>query len=94
MTPEGKNTAYLLKKVKEFGGIARKVTWQGRTGAPDWLVMINGKTLWIELKAPGEKPRKNQVNEFFLMAQHGGITVEILDTPEKINIALKKMLTK
>ncbi len=56
--------AHLVKRVKELGGEVRKVTWQGRKGAPDRLVMIPvtaqrfidgmyGTTLWVELKAPG-----------------------------------------
>lgn len=85
MTPEGRNTQYLLRRVKELGGIARKVTWQGRVGAPDWLVMINGRCLWIELKAPGKAPRLSQQIEFDLMQKHGGITVFVCDTPESID---------
>jgi hypothetical protein len=58
--------AYLVKRVKELGGECRKVTWQGRKGAPDRLVMlpssvfINGQgmtsTTWVELKAEGLGP--------------------------------------
>ena len=54
---------YLAKRVRELGGECRKVTWQGRKGAPDRLVMLPGRdalgefrsnrTIWVELKAPG-----------------------------------------
>ena len=32
--------AHLVKRVKELGGECRKVTWPGRRGAPDRLVML------------------------------------------------------
>ena len=50
---------YLVKRVKELGGEVRKVTWQGRKGAPDRLVMLpprdreENPTIWVELKAEG-----------------------------------------
>jgi hypothetical protein len=55
--------AYLVARVKELGGECRKVSWQGRKGAPDRLVMLPGqdsilnfkssRTVWVELKAEG-----------------------------------------
>lgn len=91
-TPEGKNRAYMLARVRTLGGLARKVTWQGRAGAPDWLIMINGRTVWIELKAPGEKPRLAQVVEFQLLKRFGGIDVIVCDSPESIDTALQRCL--
>jgi hypothetical protein len=55
---------YLVKRVKERGGEVRKVTWQGRKGAPDRFVMLPPRTtgslakyidraIWVELKAEG-----------------------------------------
>lgn len=36
---------HLVRRVKELGGDCRKVTWQGRRGAPDRLVMLPGVNL-------------------------------------------------
>lgn len=47
---------YLVKRVRELGGEVRKVSWQGRKGAPDRLVMLPNvarSTTWVELKAEG-----------------------------------------
>lgn len=58
---------YLVKRVKALGGEVRKVSWIGRKGAPDRLVMLPpmpyhssapivyhfARTIWIEVKAPG-----------------------------------------
>ncbi len=53
MRRESDVEAHLVKRVKELGGECRKVTWIGRNGAPDRLVMLPGVTVWVELKAEG-----------------------------------------
>ena len=50
----------LCDEVKAAGGMCLKQT--GLAGIPDRLVVMpGGKCAFIELKAPGEKPRKLQV---------------------------------
>jgi len=44
---------YLVERVRVLGGEVRKVKWIGRNGAPDRLVMLPHRTVWIELKAEG-----------------------------------------
>lgn len=47
--------AHLRKRVKELGGEHRKVTYQGRKGAPDdWCFFPGGKLLIVECKRPGK----------------------------------------
>ena len=62
MTPEGINTQYLKRRVKDLGGIARKCTWSGIAGAPDWLIAFPAPQChaWVELKAPGKASRPLQ----------------------------------
>lgn len=46
--------AYLRKRVKELGGVHRKVTYQGRNGAlDDWCFFPDGRLLIVECKRPG-----------------------------------------
>jgi hypothetical protein len=84
---------HLVKKVKEAGGEIRKVQWIGRRGAPDRLVLLPGyrrlgesahrdvhvapRTLWIELKKPGEKPEPHQSREHDRMRGLGQIVLVI-----------------
>ncbi len=50
----------LCDAVKTSGGMCLKQT--GVAGIPDRLVLFpEGKSAFVELKAPGEKPRKLQV---------------------------------
>jgi hypothetical protein len=49
---ENKVEAYLQKRVTELGGFTRKVTYQGRAGAPDqWCFFPGGRLLIVECKA-------------------------------------------
>lgn len=83
---------YLLARVKALGGEARKVRWEGRSGAPDWRVMlcplfIRPRCFWAELKAPGEKPTAAQFREHTRMRRHGE-TVYVFDSFESIDEVL------
>lgn len=89
---------YLVDRVKALGGEVRKVRWIGRRGAPDRLVMLPQKvcedifgswnaTLWVELKAPGEKPKPHQVREHERMRAMGQ-RVEVIDSIEGVDACL------
>lgn len=84
MTSEADIENYLVKMVKQAGGEIRKVIWVGRRHAPDRLVMLNGAH-FVELKAPGEKPRAGQVREHKRMEKHG-VPVRVLDTKFSIDV--------
>lgn len=72
--------AYLVKRVNELGGEVRKVKWIGRRGAPDRFAMLPTKpSIWVELKAPGEKPKPHQVREHRRMRAMGQ-RVEVVDS--------------
>ena len=90
---------YLVRRVKELGGECRKVKWIGRRGAPDRLVMlprvkaadakfdhtlIRARTLFVELKAPGEKAEPHQKREHERMRKMGQ-RVEVIDSFEGVD---------
>ena len=51
----------LIKEVKSMGGFALKLNIPGFDGMPDRLVLFpHGKLAFIELKAPGKRPRPLQ----------------------------------
>lgn len=78
---------YLIAQVAALGGETRKLRWVGRNGAPDRLVLLPGKTLWVELKAPGEKAKPHQVREHERMRKMGQ-RVEIVDSCERVDEVL------
>jgi hypothetical protein len=87
---------YLVAKVKELGGEVRKVQWVGRRGAPDRLVMFCRQargyhvahTIWVELKAPGEKAKPHQLREHERMRAMGQ-RVEVIDSIEGVEELLR-----
>lgn len=81
-TPEGRVSAALRQAVINYGGEIRKVQWQGRVGAPDWLVMLFGSAIFVETKAIGERPRKSQLVEFGRIERASGIPVLVIDRAE------------
>lgn len=102
MTRESEIEAYLVKRVNALGGEVRKVKWIGRRGAPDRLVMLPERdtqyygadcpitpptTMWIELKAPGEKAKPHQVREHERMHKMGQ-RVEVVDSFERVDEVL------
>lgn len=51
----------LVQAVKAKGGIAPKFVSPGFSGVPDRLILLpDGKCGFVEVKAPGEKPRPLQ----------------------------------
>lgn len=91
---------YLVDRGKALGGEVRKVKWVGRNGAPDRLVMLPGtldhkdaqqrfasRTIWVELKAPGEKVKPHQQREHERMRKMGQ-RVEVVDSFERVDEVL------
>lgn len=77
MTRESDIESYLVERVRDMQGEVRKVKWLGRHGAPDRIVMVPGRTIWVELKAPGEKAKPHQVREHDRMRRMGQYVVVV-----------------
>lgn len=87
MTRESDIESYLVERVRDMQGEVRKVKWLGRHGAPDRIVMVPGRTIWVELKAPGEKAKPHQVREHERMRRMGQ-RVEVVDSFEGVDEVL------
>lgn len=81
-TPEGQVAAALIKAVESRGGFIRKLKWENRVGAPDYLIAINGHVYFVETKAPGKKVRPSQAAEFRRLGEVG-IHVMALDSVDR-----------
>ena len=74
----------LMKAVKSHGGICPKFTSPGMDGVPDRLVLLPGGHMgFVEVKAPGEKPRPLQVHRHRQLRRLG-FKVYVLDGIEQI----------
>lgn len=82
--------AYLRDQVKAAGGWAPKWGSPGNSGVPDRIVFLpGGHTIFVELKAPGGKPRPLQ------LAQHKrlrdlGQQVWVIDSREQVDSLIRE----
>ncbi|MDT8900056.1 VRR-NUC domain-containing protein [Anaeroselena agilis] len=70
---------YLKRYVEKLGGLCWKFVSPGTDGVPDRIVLLNGRVIFVELKAPGEKPRPLQLKRHAQLRALG-FEVVILDS--------------
>lgn len=81
----------LLTEVKKIGCLALKFVSPGFDGVPDRIVLLHGgKIGFVEVKAPGEKPRQLQLARHRLLNQLG-FKVYVLDSAEQIGEILDEI---
>lgn len=85
---------HLVKLVKKQGGLAIKIIPVSMSGFPDRIVLLPGaKFFLVELKRPGQKPRKLQKAIHGILARLD-FSVYTLDTKEAVAAAVKEMVGK
>jgi hypothetical protein len=83
----------LTRAVKNMGGICPKFVSPGIDGMPDRIVLLpKGRMAFVEVKAPGEKPRPLQMARHRLLRRLG-FQVYILDSAEQIGDILDEIHT-
>ena len=83
----------LVRAVKVAGGIAPKFMSPGFDGMPDRIVLLpGGHIAFIEVKAPGEKPRPLQLARHRLLRELG-LKVYVLDDERQIGGLLDEIQT-
>lgn len=74
----------LTKAVRQNGGVCWKFTSPGTAGVPDRIILMpEGRIVFVEVKAPGEEPRKLQISRHRLLRRLG-FKVYVLDALEDI----------
>ena len=77
--------AYLRDRVRQIGGRAYKFISPGNDGVPDRLACFpGGRITFVELKAPGQKPRPLQLVQIDRL-QRLGFGVLVIDSKEKVD---------
>ena len=75
----------LIKAVQQNRGVCWKFTSPGTAGVPDRIVLMpGGRIAFVEVKAPGEKPRPLQLSRHRLLRRLG-FQVYVLDALEYID---------
>ena len=76
---------YLTKQVKDIGGRAYKFQSPGNAGVPDRLVLLpGGRTIFVEMKAPGKKPTTLQLSQIRKI-KNLGHTAIVIDSKEGVD---------
>ena len=76
--------AKLTRAVKAEGGMCPKLVSPGTDGMPDRMVLLpEGRMGFVEVKAPGKKPRPLQVRRHEQLKDLG-FSVSVLDSPDQI----------
>ena len=61
----------LIRKLHEQGYLVIKLIKTNTNGIPDLIIHRDGKTAYIEVKRPGEKPRDLQLYRMKQLQDHG-----------------------
>ena len=75
---------YLVKRVAESGGIAEKFVSPGRKNVPDRICQWMGFLDFVEVKAPGVKPKEAQLRDHVLRLRLGH-EVWVIDSKESVD---------
>lgn len=74
----------LVHEVEKAEGQALKLTVPGKAGMPDRLILMpGGQVMFVEVKAPGEKPRPLQEKRLKDL-QNLGFKTAVVDSPETV----------
>ena len=81
-----------MTEARQCGGMALKFVSPSYSGMPDRLILLpDGKMAFVEVKAPGKKPRPLQVKRHEMLRKLG-FQVFVLDDVEDITGMLKKIM--
>lgn len=89
---ESKLEKFLKDEIEKLEGKAFKFTSPGNAGVPDRIVLLDGKTYFVELKAPGEKLRalqKYRKRQFKKL----GFKIYVIDSMEKVEEFINEIHT-
>ena len=79
---------FFVKECKKLGWLPLKFVSPSMTGLPDRIVLVpGGVVFFVELKAPGKKPRKRQT-VVHNMLRRLGFAVFIADTKSAAEVAI------
>lgn len=84
--------AVLKARIEALGGLCWKLVCPGTTGVPDRICMVGGRVVFVEVKAPGEKPRPIQ-NLRIQQLRNLGFHVTVLDSLDGIEEVARALQT-
>ena len=77
----------LKSRIVALGGVCWKLVCPGTTGVPDRICLMGSQVVFVEVKAPGKKPRPIQRRRMSQLAAHG-FTALVVDSVDGIKEVL------
>lgn len=87
---ESKIEKYLKAEVQAAGGICWKFESPGTAGVPDRIILMNCKTVFVEVKAPGEAPRPLQMKRINQIKSRGVVATWV-SSKSDVDILVKEL---
>ena len=82
---------FLVKECKARGWLCLKLTSPSMAGLPDRMILASGgRVFFVELKAPGQKPRRLQESMHKILIRLG-FSVCVLDSKEAVQAYMKQL---
>ena len=97
-TKEGEVQAYGAEQLKKHGCLVRKISYEGRRGGPDQLVLVptpndyfKSRTIFIEYKkAENIEPEPHQLREHERMRAVGAY-VKVIGSKEQVDALIQEL---
>ena len=67
----------LKKAVENNGRLCWKLVCPGTSGVPDRICLMRNRAVFVELKAPGQKPRPIQLRRMNQLRQQGFVALVV-----------------
>lgn len=83
---------YLFNSAEKYNALCYKFISPMNSGVPDRIVILNGWTVFVELKAPGKKPRKLQEKVIEKMRKRHA-SVYVIDSKELVDELFNDILS-
>lgn len=93
MKPEQQIEKYLEKLAKQNDFLYYKYVSPGNRGVPDRTLIGHGHTIFVELKAPGGKPRILQKKIIKKMREHGA-DVRVISEKQQCEDLINELIGK
>jgi len=84
---------YLVDRVKAIDGLCWKFVSPGVSGVPDRIILIEGKTYFVEVKAESGKLDKIQYHRC-RQIRDCGISVDIVKSKEQVDALIERILNE
>jgi len=87
---EGKIQKFAMDEFKKRGALVRKISYEGRRGCPDLLVVVNGFVLFLEMKKSADTEAEAHQKREHMRLVKKGATVHVVGDERQVMTLVAK----